>query len=216
MIGSDGLLTLLLANLLLIATAGASLAWQVRIVRQAARRTATDVPPLDLLLVPGVRLRDDAVTPAYAQRLDRAALLWHGGRAGEILILGGRTGRASVSEAEQGRRYLIDHGIPGDRIRIEDRSAHTLENLRFARALSQRHGHRALALVTSRSHLARCRTMAEGLNLRPVLCAAEDRWRDSATGTLDLLREGYFLHWYKVGRAWSRWTGNRRSLAKIS
>jgi uncharacterized SAM-binding protein YcdF (DUF218 family) len=220
MIGSDGAFTFLLSNLLIAGTWGASLIWHVVRVRRIARETpaAIDPPNLmpDLVMVLGVRLRNDRVTAEYARRLQRAAALFAGGGDPTILVLGGRTGDASVSEAEQGRRFLLDAGIPPTRILVEDRSAHTLENLRHARALLRQRSERPLALITSRYHLARSQAMARGLRLQAALCAAEDRWRDGVVPTLLLLREGYLLHWYHVGRTWSEWTGNRRSLAKIS
>jgi uncharacterized SAM-binding protein YcdF (DUF218 family) len=217
MIGSDGAFTFVLSNLLIVCTWGASLVWQVVRVRRVARATAaaTDPPP-GVLMVLGVRLQKDQVTREYARRLQRAADLFAGGGDPTILVLGGRTGGASVSEAEQGRRFLVAAGIPPGRILVEDRSAHTLENLRHARILLQQRSERPLALITSRYHLARSHAMARGLRLQAALCAAEDRWRDGLVPTLLLLREGYLLHWYHVGKTWSEWTGNRRSLAKIS
>jgi hypothetical protein len=107
-------------------------------------------------------------------------------------------------------------GVPAGRILVEDRSAHTLENLRHARSMLAQRSRQPLALITSRYHLARSAAMARGLRLRPALCAAEDCWRDGLLPSVRLLREGYLLHWYHVGRTWSHWTGNRRSLAKIS
>jgi hypothetical protein len=80
----------------------------------------------------------------------------------------------------------------------------------------QRRSREPLALITSRYHLARTEALARGLRLQPALCAAEDHWRDGLVPALRLLREGYLLHWYRVGKAWSEWTGNSRSLAKIS
>jgi uncharacterized SAM-binding protein YcdF (DUF218 family) len=216
MIGSDGAFTFLLSNLLIVATAGGSLLWQAGEVRRIARATPAAIDPPDVLVVLGARLHGNAVTAEYADRLRRAANLVRRSERCSILIVGGRTGEASVSEAEQGRRYLIEAGIPAGRILVEDRSAHTLENLRHARVMLRQRSREPLALITSRYHLARSGALARGLQLQPALCAAEEGWRDGAVAALRLLREGYLLHWYRVGKMWSEWTGNRRSLAKIS
>ncbi|MBK8175210.1 MAG: YdcF family protein [Rhodospirillales bacterium] len=216
MIGADGLVTLLLSNLVIIGTCGASLLWNVGTVWNVARSAPVEIDPPDLLVVLGMRLQDNAVTAGYAQRLRRAAELFRVSGDATILILGGRTGGASISEAEQGRLFLIADGIPAARICIEDRSTHTLENLHYARALLEKRGDFPLALITSRDHLARSKALALGLNLRPVLCAAEECWSGGFVSAMQLIREGYFLHWYKIGKIWSQWTNNRRSLARIS
>lgn len=217
MIGSDGAFTFLLSNLFIACTLGTSLAWQVIRVRRMACQTPADIVPPDLLMVLGVRLQKNRVTPEYAMRLQRAANLFAPSSAPRtILVVGGRTGSALVSEAAQGKRFLIAAGVPAECIMVEDRSAHTLENLRHARTLLQMQNRQPLALITSRYHLARSQAMARGLRLQTVLCAAEDRWNDGLMSTVRLLREGYLLHWYMVGKTWSKQTGNRRSLAKIS
>ncbi len=71
-------------------------------------------------------------------------------------------------------------------------------------------------LVTSRYHLARSQALARGLNLQPVLCAAEERLRLNPLTLWRLGLEAWYLHWYEVGKTWSRWTGNRHSLARIT
>ncbi len=71
-------------------------------------------------------------------------------------------------------------------------------------------------LVTSRYHLARSETLARGLDLRPVLCAAEERLRHDPLTFWRLGLEAYYLHSYAAGKTWSRWTGNRHSLARIT
>jgi hypothetical protein len=112
MIGRDGGFTFLLSNLLIVATVGVSLLWQAGKVRRVARGTPAAIDPPDVLVVLGARLQGDAVSAEYAARLRRAANLVRGAGECIILIVGGRTGNASVSEAEQGRCYLVDAGVP--------------------------------------------------------------------------------------------------------
>lgn len=218
MVGADGLATLLLSNLVILTSAGISLAWVLR----AVYRTARNTPPLpaaaDTALVLGFRLQNRAVSPEFAGRLLRASALYQRRRIGRILVLGGRTGRETdLSEGGQGRRFLIGCGVPAARILVEEDSVHTLENLRNARAkLGETIAKSPVILVTSRYHLARSLAMAAGFGLKPVPCPAEDRLSHAPGTLLRLIREAWFLHWYHVGSAWSRWTGNARSLARIS
>jgi uncharacterized SAM-binding protein YcdF (DUF218 family) len=216
MIGSDGFATLLLSNLLIVLSSGLSLLCALRHVHQVARATGGTTRPVDLAVVLGFQLEGDQIPQEYARRLLRARELYERGCIRRILILGGRTGMNCLSEAEHGRRFLERRGIPRDRVLIEENSIHTLHNLRNARAISQELAAAPFVLVTSRYHLARSAAMASGLGLRPVLCAAENRLAHNSTTMLRLLREAWFLHWYFVGKVWSRWTRNRKSLAKIS
>ncbi|MFZ1641829.1 MAG: YdcF family protein [Candidatus Contendobacter sp.] len=214
-VGWDGLAMLLLSNLVLLATLGLSGGWLL----YRAWRIARDAPFAgvdgDWVVVLGARLIHDQIAPGYARRLRRAAALYHADPRRRILVVGGHTG-GSVSEAERGREFLRGLGIPAASLFIEDQSLNTLENLRHARRLLAEDGARPFVLVTSRYHLARSQALARGLNLQPVLCAAEERLRLNPLTLWRLGLEAWYLHWYEVGKTWSRWTGNRHSLARIT
>jgi uncharacterized SAM-binding protein YcdF (DUF218 family) len=107
-------------------------------------------------------------------------------------------------------------GLPADTLLIEEQSLHTLDNLRHARGLLDEDWAQSVVMVTSRYHLARSRTLARGLGLHPIVCAAEDRLRLDPLTLWRLVLETGYLHWYEVGRLWSRWTRNRHSLARIT
>ena len=213
--GWDGLAMLLLSNLLLLATLGLSGLWCLHRAWRIARDTPCAGVGGDWVVVLGARLQRDQVTPGHARRLRRAAALYRSDPRRRILLVGGRTG-GSVSEAERGREFLLELGIPASRLSIEDQSLNTLDNLRHARQLLADLRERPFVLVTSRHHLARSQVLARGLGLRPVLCAAEERLRRNPWTFWRLALEAYYLHWYAVGKTWSRWTGNRHSLARIT
>ncbi len=216
MIGLDGWTLLVLSIALIGLTAGLSWLWQLGRVYRIARHTPCTGIAGGVIIVLGQRLQHETVGWEYAQRLQRAQALYEQGDGDEILIVGGKTGASRYSEAEQGQRFLLARGVPGHRIRLEDRSRHTLENLRHARMTSGDRGQQPFVLVTSRYHLARSQALALGLSLRPRLCAAEERLRLDPSTLLQLLREAFYLHWYLTGRTWSQWTGNRKSLGKIT
>jgi uncharacterized SAM-binding protein YcdF (DUF218 family) len=215
-VGADGLFTLLLSNLWIAATFGISLAWQAARVFAAARGAGTKAPPLDVVLVLGLRLRDGRPTREYARRLIRAQRLRAGRPRCRILLLGGRSTPGSASEAEAGAQFLVARGVPRAALTIERRSVHTLDNLRHARSLLRPRAAASVVLVSSRYHLARSAALAHGLGLRAVPCAAEDALGLDLDTVWRLAREAYLLHWYAVGRTWSSWTNNRKSLAKIT
>ena len=213
--GLDGLAMLALSNLALLATGGLSGLWLLGQVWRVARTAPATDDADGWIVVLGVRLQQDRIQPDYALRLHRAAALYRANPDRRILLVGGLTG-GSVSEATQGRRFLIEAGLPAACLVTEDHSLHTLDNLRHARQLRAEVREQPFTLVTNRYHLARSMAMAGGLGLQSNPCAAEDRLRLNPPMVGRLLLEAWYLHWYYVGRLWSRWTGNRHSLARIS
>lgn len=213
--GWDGLAMLVLSNLVLVATAGMSGLWMLYRVWRTARDAPFAGVEGDWVVVLGARLLHDRVAPGYARRLRRAAALYRADPRRRILLVGGPTG-GSVSEAARGGEFLRELGLPASSLFVEEQSLNTLDNLRHARQLRAEIRERPFVLVTSRYHLARSEVLARGLELRPVLCAAEERLRYGPALLWRLGLEACYLHWYAVGKAWSRWTGNRRSLARIT
>ena len=75
-----------------------------------------------------------------------------------------------------------------------------------------------LLLVTDPLHLARAAALARGLGLDVALSGAAAA--PPPTGTvawlLRAIREGYLLHWYHVGLAYSRAIGSSRLLGRVT
>lgn len=215
-IGTDGLYTLLLSNLVLVLTAGLSLWWPLRNVVNTARNAPVAVPPDSALVVMGMRLDHGEVTGDYVTRLERAIRIYRDDGGCVVLIVGGLTGTATVSEASRGRDYLLTRGVCPEHILIEDASRNTLENLRNARSMLEVCGYREISIISNRYHLARSMKIARGLGMKAGLCGAEDECGPLAALLPRLLLEAYYIHWYHTGTVWSRLTRNRKSLERIS
>jgi uncharacterized SAM-binding protein YcdF (DUF218 family) len=118
--------------------------------------------PADAILVLG------GETP---RRSAKAADLFNAGLAPRVFVSGG--GDATII-----RRYLIQEGVPADRITIEDRSTTTWENAQFIAPVLRNHNVRRVLLVTSWFHTRRAvatfRRAAGDLRFSPV--AAEYSW----------------------------------------
>ncbi|WP_455218116.1 YdcF family protein [Kaarinaea lacus] len=215
----EGILTLLLSNVVLALSAGITGLWALRIVYRHAA-VATPVIPGDhqFLLVLGKRLENGKADAEYQQRLQRAAHILKNLPDGQAVILGGITGGHPVSEAEAGKDILVGLGISASKILMEDSSRDTLENLRFAREMLSNSNttQQPVALITNRYHLARAHTFAGGLGIDHTLCAAEDRFTMNANILARLVIEAYFLHWYYSGKYWSAWTNNKKWLDRIT
>jgi uncharacterized SAM-binding protein YcdF (DUF218 family) len=214
-LGPGGLSSLALAIASGALTLGLPVAWQAR--RVVAAAAGAPPSPADAILVLGRELAGDEVTPVFAARLDHARALLAAGWAPRLIVSGGWTGTARRSEAAAGRDHLLACGVPADRIWIEERSRFTLENLFYVRAALRERGLGRLLLVSDPLHLARAATMARGLGL-DVSCspaAAAPPPRGSPDWWLSAAREGFLLHWYRVGILYSRAIGSARLLSRV-
>jgi len=214
-VGLDGYFTLLLSNLVLLATGGLYWLWLLKAVYQCAKHAPVDPPGCDVIAVLGMRPDNNQINAEFKTRLDRAATLFEQGYANTILVVGGKTGNNSRSEAELGMAYLLKQGFSRDSLMAEDHSRHTLENLHNAKRLFLGNQNRTAALITSRYHLARSHRMANSLRLPHRLCAAEEEFTFNFKMLINLLREAYFIHWFEVGKAWAYGVNSQKSLNRI-
>jgi uncharacterized SAM-binding protein YcdF (DUF218 family) len=214
-VGLDGYFTLLLSNLVLLATAGLYWLWLVKVVYQCGKSTPANVQNCSLLAVLGNRPENNQITDEYKSRLNRAARLFEQGHANTILVIGGKTGNNLQSEAELGVRYLLDKGLSKNHLMREDHSRHTLENLQNAKRLFFKKQTQTAAIITSRYHLERSHRMASSLQLAHCLCAAEDEFTLDLKTAMNILKEAYFIHWYEIGKAWAYGVNSQKSLSRI-
>lgn len=188
-------------------------------VRQVAREAASDERhAADLVVVLGRMLEGDLPSAVFRARLEHGAHLWREGWAPWLLVSGGRTGTASRSEAAAGRELLLASGVPAEVILTEEGSRHTLENLVNVRAAMRERGWRRLILVSDPLHVARVRALARGLGL-DVNCSPAPGCpprRGSLAWWRRAGREGFLLHWYHVGIAYSRAIRSERLLRRVT
>ena len=79
-------------------------------------------------------------------------------------------GPPGAVEAQAGRDFLVEQGVPADSVWMEARSRHTLENLFNVRATMRSHGWRKLILISDPLHLPRAggqATAGESNSVRP-------------------------------------------------
>jgi len=204
---------LIFSKLLILLTLGGSYLVALVYVFRSGRRAGTK-GQFDDVLVLGKTLINGQIDQDYRLRLDRAAVLNQCHACNRLVLLGGKTDPAWVSEARAGSDYLQQLGVPAQAIQMEEASRHTLENLRHARDMLQTRRSKRIGLVTSRYHLARSQIIARGLNLKVEPVAAEEsNWPGPI---VSLLSEAYLLHWYLTGRYLAHWTRDKISLDQIS
>ena len=212
----DARFTFLLSLLTGAVTLGISYLYVFYRVRKCAKTCRYTSRKIFAIAVPGHQLENGNITADYQSRLDRAATLYFESEndlvsgPAVIRIIGGRP-HFGISEAQAGRQYLIEKGIPDTAISMEETSTNTLENMKHSRDWFVDFDE--VVLVTNRYHLERLQTLANGLTLTTRTCAAEETFDLPLN---KLLTETLFLHWYWAGRLYATVTRNQRMLDKIS
>ncbi|MCR5795195.1 MAG: YdcF family protein [Solobacterium sp.] len=113
-------------------------------------------------------LGGERMTKLLSSRVDKAVEIYGKCRKKPMLIpSGGQGPDEKISEAEAMRRYLLEKGIPEEKILVEDRSATTRENiLNSKEIIGSREGPKKTALISSNYHVYRCLRIARDLGFR--------------------------------------------------
>ena len=137
----------------------------------------------DYLIVLGCGLRADG-TPSniLRGRLDRALAFYEQqkeitGKELTFVTSGGQGPDEVISESASMKRYLLDHGIPEDRIIEEDRSTDTFENMKFSKELiMDRNPQGKIAFSTTNYHVFRSGLFARRVKMRAVGMGSKTKW----------------------------------------
>lgn len=125
-----------------------------------------DRRPVDAVVVLGAAQYDGEPSSILAARLRHAQELYDDGVAPRIVTVGGRRAGDAYTEAEAGRRYLIDRGVPANAVVAVGEGTDTLGSLRAADARAQRDGWDTALVVSDPWHSLRARTMARDSGLQ--------------------------------------------------
>lgn len=139
--------------------------------------TARPQQKLDYVIVLGARVRGDQPTRALRKRLD-CALDYAEKNPDTILILSGGQGEdEAISEAQCMYNYLQEKGFDISRLRLEDKSVSTKENVRFSAVFLQKENDR-VGLVSNNFHIYRAMLFAkeEGYHEIYGIPASSDFW----------------------------------------
>ena len=91
----------------------------------------------DYLIVLGAQVKGTRVSRALKQRLDRAAEYLRENPKALVIVSGGQGSGEDITEAEAMEEYLLEAGIGQERIRKEEESVNTVQNIRFSRELME-------------------------------------------------------------------------------
>jgi uncharacterized SAM-binding protein YcdF (DUF218 family) len=133
--------------------------------RSAHHDGATDVERADAIVVLGAAQYDGIPSPVFQGRLDHAALLYGQGRADHIMVLGANQPGDRTTEAEAGRTYLVDQGVPESAVMAVPVGRTSYESLRAAANEMRQQQMDTAFLVSDPWHNARIEAMADDLGI---------------------------------------------------
>ncbi|MBQ6465465.1 MAG: YdcF family protein [Oscillospiraceae bacterium] len=140
-------------------------------------------PDKDFLIILGCGIRRDGTpSPLLRGRIDRALRFAEKQKAqtGKDLIFvtsGGQGPDEPISESASMKRYLLEQGVPEERILEEDRSSSTFENMKFSKAkIREVNPQGKIAFSTTNYHVFRGGLYARRVKMRAVGMGAKTRW----------------------------------------
>ncbi len=128
-----------------------------RVVRGMARKGSEG---LSYIVVLGAQVKKDVPSRALRMRLEKALEYANANEQTILILSGGKGSGEEISEAECMMEYLLEHGISGERLILEDQSTNTMENLKFSNALTDC-ADAATGILTSNFHVYRAVRLAE-------------------------------------------------------
>jgi len=171
----------------------------VAVWRAAHTDDASTVDRADAIVVLGAAEYDGQPSPVFAGRLDHAELLYEQHRAPIVIVLGGGQPGDVTTEAEAGRDYLVQQGLPADAVVAEPVGHTTMESLRAAASYMRDHGLRSAFLVSDPWHNLRVRRMASDLGIEGFVSATwHSAARSEETRFPGYVRETFAYIYYRV------------------
>ncbi|HET9016293.1 MAG TPA: YdcF family protein [Thermomicrobiaceae bacterium] len=153
---------ILLAVVLLVIGGLAIGSLWVAIVSQARH---DETAPADAIVVLGAAQWNGLPSPIFKARLDHALRLYREHEAPLIVLTGGVGDGSRYAEANVGREYLIEQGVPESALVSVPQGNTTLESLIPTRAALAARGATKVLLVSDPFHMFRSKRMAEDLGL---------------------------------------------------
>ena len=140
-------------------------------------------PDKDFLIILGCGFRKDGTpSPLLRGRLDRALRFAEKqeaatGKAPIFVTSGGQGPDEVCSESACMKRYLLEQGIPEERILEEDRSTDTFENMKYSKAqIWKVNPQGKVAFATTNYHVFRSGLYARRVKMRAAGMGADTKW----------------------------------------
>lgn len=132
-------------------------------VWQVAR--ADDRRPVDIVIVLGAAQYHGKPSAVLEARLDHALELYEQDLTKHIVTVGGRQAGDTYTEAQAGRKWLVNEGVPAKKITEVDVGSDTIGSIQAVAELADQRGWETALIVSDPWHSLRARTMATDFGL---------------------------------------------------
>lgn len=159
-----------------------------------------DTRPTDAIVVLGAAQFWGRPSPVLEARLDHAKALFAADVAPRIITVGGKQPRDITTEAQAGKDWLVEAGVPRKGISAVPTGSDTVTSLTAVAALMAERGWTSATIVTDPAHVARSLAIAGALGIEAH--GSPTSAGDGSSLTLDyVVREtGGLLWFWLVGR----------------
>lgn len=135
--------------------------------KQIARQSTLDESrPSDVILVLGAAEYRGRPSPVLQARLRHALALYEKGLAPFVMTTGGAGGDPRYTEAEVGRDYLIEHGVPSEDILTDAEGSTTGQSLDGAAEIMQRMNLHSCIVVSDGYHIFRVKRLLQAHHIQ--------------------------------------------------
>lgn len=141
----------------------------------------------DAVIVLGAAVQGDTPSLTLADRLD-AAVEYHTKNPNALIVVsGGKGPQENVTEAFAMEKYLIEKGVPKEKILKEENATSTFENFTFSKEILDNtlKGEYRTAYITNEYHIYRAGCIAKVTGFENIThLHSGTRWYSVVTGTL--------------------------------
>lgn len=130
-------------------------------------KSLTDIPAAKhAFVVLGSYLpKDGSLSTKYLRRLKLAKAAYETYPNSYILVSGGKP-QSGITEGEAGLKWLVDNGVPADRVITEEKSSSTIGNALYSVPILKEKGFTSYTIVTDESHQRRANTLFQASKLK--------------------------------------------------
>lgn len=145
--------------------------------------------PSDTIIILGAKLIGHTPSTILRLRLDEGLRLYRAGYAPTIIVSGAQGKDEKISEAAGMQNYLINQGIPPEKILLDDQSFNTYQNLANSKIIMKEQGFKTAIIVSNSSHIRRSLVLAHNLGIQATGAPAPMS-KNMYLTTTQYLREG--------------------------
>jgi uncharacterized SAM-binding protein YcdF (DUF218 family) len=131
----------------------------------AQQSTVDETQPADVIMVLGAAEYHGKPSPVLQARLNHGLLLYLRHQARYVLTTGGSGGDPDFTEAEVGRNYMMEHGVPPEAI-ITEQGSTTAQSVDAAAETMHRMNLHSCIVVSDGYHIYRVKRLMEAQGIK--------------------------------------------------